>query len=300
MGIGRRAFLRLGFAVGVLGAAGVGGLAVTGRLDDAQGAARRRVQGDGPDDPPPDVRIGGLIPGTFRSPAMGGKDVEFTISFPPGTTPGARLPVVLALYGRGGSHNAPFRLDNLALANHQAAIVNAGAPPFAIATVEAGPDSYWHKRASGIDPQTMIVEEYLPVLAERGLRTDRIGLHGESMGGYGVLLLAQRLGRTRVAAVAADAPAIFRRAGDSSSGAFDDAADFAAHDVLAGSPRLAGIPIRIVCGSLDPFYDAVQAFASLPHDPPIVTSYRRAGHSPSYWRSESCAQLRFLAGCLPR
>lgn len=51
-------------------------------------------------------------------------------------------------------------------------VVADGAAPFAIATADAGPASYWHKRASGIDPPRMIVEEYLPLLVDRGLTVD--------------------------------------------------------------------------------------------------------------------------------
>jgi S-formylglutathione hydrolase FrmB len=169
--------------------------------------------------------------------------------------------------------------------------------PFAVATVETGPTSYWHDRAAG-RTQTMLVEEFLPLLAKRGLRTDRFAVHGESMGGFGALLLGQTLGRTRVAAVAADGPAIFRRYADASSVAFDDEADFAAHDVYANAARLEGIPVRLVCGSLDPFYGAVRDFARRLHDPPAQTAYATACHHVGYWRSETPAQLRFLAGHL--
>lgn len=139
-----------------------------------------------------------------------------------------------------------------------------GMRPFAAATVEAGPTSYWHRRASGADPQAMIVEDYLPLLGQRGLDVRRFALHGESMGGYGCLLLAQRLGPRRVAAVA----------------------------------KLAGIPLRIVCGTLDPFYDASRAFAAGLTDPPAQTSWAQACHTPGYWRAETPGQLRFLAGHL--
>jgi S-formylglutathione hydrolase FrmB len=286
--------LRAGLAVAAVGAAGVGGLAITGNLDRAESAARRRLEGDGPNAPPPDVPTGGLATGSFPSKAMKGADVRYAVSYPPGSTDDAPLPLVLELYGRGGDHLVPFATDNLALGHYQSALVAAGTAPFAIATVDAGPDSYWHKRASGIDPQRMILEEYLPLLAERGLVVKRFALHGESMGGYGALLLAQRLGKARVAAVAVDAPAIFRRAGDTAPGAFDGPEDFAANDVTRGSAKLDGIPIRIVCGSLDPFYDAVQAFVALPHSPAIATAYDRAGHSPGYWRSQTRDQLSFL------
>lgn len=298
MGVTRRTALRWGLSAGAISAAGVSGLVLTGNLDRAENALRRRLERDGPNEPPPAVPTGGLETGTFRSPAMKVADVGYAVSYPPGSATDAALPVVLELYGRGGDHLVPFAADNLALAQYQSAVIAAGSRPFAIATVDGGPDSYWHKRASGIDPQRMILDEYLPLLAERGLRTDstdRIALHGESMGGYGALLLAQRIGRSRVAATAVDAPAIFRSAGDTAPGAFDGPEDFTQHDVMAGSAKLAGIPIRIVCGTSDPFYGAVQDFVRLGHQPPIETVFGRGGHSPGYWRSQTMDQLSFLA-----
>jgi len=294
MAVSRRSVLGFGLAVAAAGITGVGGLAATGKLDRAESAARRRFEGDGPNKPPPDVPTGGLVTGSFRSAAMNDADVAYAVSYPPGSPTDAQLPVVLELYGRGNNHLTPFADSDLALGKFQSAVVAAGARPFAIATVDAGPASYWHKRASGIDPQLMILREYLPLLAKRGLRVDTFALHGESMGGYGALLLAQRVGNGRVVAVAVDAPAIFRRAADTAPGAFDGPADFAAHDVMADSAKLAGIPTRIVCGSLDPFYAAVKAFVALPHSPHIETAYGKAGHSPAYWRSETAAQLGFL------
>lgn len=300
MAVTRRTVLRFGVAVAAVGAAGVGGLAVTGNLDRAEDAVQRRLNGDGPNDPPPDVPTGGLETGTFRSAAMKDTEVAYAVSYPPGSAADAPLPVVLELYGRGGNHLIPFAEDDLALAKYQSAVVAAGSLPFAVATIDAGPATYWHQRASGIDPQRLILGEYLPLLADRGLKVDRIALHGESMGGYGALLLAQRVGRKRIAAVAVDAPAIFRKAGDTAPGAFDDAADFERNDVLAGNARLAGIPIRLVCGTQDPFYDAIKAFAALPHSPAVETSYGKAGHTPGYWRTETAAQLTFLARHLAR
>lgn len=298
MTVTRRTALRLGLGIAAVGAAGVGGLAVTGNLDRAEDAARRRLNGDGPNEPPPDVPTGGLETGTFRSTAMNNTDVAYAVSYPPGSATDAALPVVLELYGRGGNHLGPFAQDNLALAKYQSAVVGTASPPFAIATIDAGPDSYWHRRRSGIDPQRLILHEYLPLLAERGLRVDRLALHGESMGGYGALLLAQRVGKKQIAAIAVDAPAIFRRAGESAPGAFDDADDWSKHNVMAGSAKLSGIPIRVVCGTQDPFYGAVREFVALPHSPQVETAYGKAGHTPGYWRTQTHAQLAFLAGHL--
>ena len=62
-----------------------------------------------------------------------------------------------------------------------------------MATVDGG-NFCWHARRCGIDPANIIVQELLALLARKGLDTERIALMGWSMGGYGALLLASRLG----------------------------------------------------------------------------------------------------------
>jgi pimeloyl-ACP methyl ester carboxylesterase len=109
--------------------------------------------------------------------------------------------------------------------------------------------------------------------------------------------LAETLGPARIAAVAANSPALWQRCADSSAGAFDGAADFADHDVFAGRERLSGIPVRIACGDRDPFYPAVQQFVG---DVPDLagTDFSTGGHTDTFWRRTAPAQLRFLASAL--
>jgi S-formylglutathione hydrolase FrmB len=157
-----------------------------------------------------------------------------------------RLPLLLELHGRGDDHRAVLGSHHLDA--FLSAAIRTGIAPFAVVGVDGGDHSYWHQRRSGEDPQRMIVEELLPVLDHHGLRTQRLGLGGWSMGGYGALLLAERLGRSRVAAVAVDSPALWTRWGDSAPGAFDGKADFAAHDVISRHAELAGIPVFAFVG----------------------------------------------------
>src|SRR5947199_301181 len=72
-----------------------------------------------------------------------------------------------------------------ALQHFLSAAVKRGTPPFALAAVDGGRDTYWHRRADGDDPQAMLLEEFLPMLTKQGLRTDSFGVTGWSMGGYG-------------------------------------------------------------------------------------------------------------------
>ncbi|MCW2570843.1 MAG: putative esterase [Frankiales bacterium] len=138
----------------------------------------------------------------------------------------------------------------------------------------------------------MILDELLPVLDRQGLRTEHLGLGGWSMGGYGALLLAERLGPSRVAVCAVDSPALWTRAGDSAPGAFDGKADFAGHDVIAQHPQLAGIPVRIACGTSDPFLPGVKAF--LRAVPAAQHELSSGGHDVAFWQHAAPAQLAFV------
>jgi S-formylglutathione hydrolase FrmB len=125
---------------------------------------------------------------------------------------------------------------------------------FAVICVDGG-ETYWHGHADGDDPIGMILHEVLPRASAAGLRTARIGVCGESMGGYGALLVAERLA-SRVSAVAALSPAVFATYADAraaNAAGFDGPADFARHDVVSGLGALRQVPAWIACGTDDPF-----------------------------------------------
>jgi len=205
----------------------------------------------------------------------------------------ARLPVVIALHGRGGDHRQPF--DALGIDRYLAEVVNAGIQPFVVVTVDGG-DRYWHRRADGDDPPEMIRTELLPRLADRGLQTKRIGLIGWSMGGYGALLYAENH-PARVAAVAAVSPALWRRPQDAAKGAFDGPADFRRNDVFARTNALRGVQVRVDCGDIDPFADAAEEFrAKMKPEPSGGIS--EGGHNQYYWRRAMPGALGFLGDAL--
>ncbi|TDD63554.1 esterase [Actinomadura darangshiensis] len=203
------------------------------------------------------------------------------------------LPVVVALHGSGGSGTSV--VDTLALDHYLPdAVANGGVPPFALVTVDGGPDNYWHPRASGDDPMGMVVDELLPRLRERGARTDRIGAIGWSMGGYGALLLARRLGRGRMAAVVAASPALFDSyadARDTNPKSFDGPADYARHDVFAALDELKGVPLRVDCGTSDPFAGRVRDFRDRVHPEGAMDG---GCHDGAFWRPRLRPQLAFL------
>lgn len=143
------------------------------------------------------------------------------------------------------------------------------------------------------------LHHFLAAVVRSGLRTARLGLSGWSMGGYGALLLAERLGSAGCAAVAADSPALWLSPVDSAPGAFDDRSDFIANDVFAGRARLASIPLRIAIGTSDPFYVATRRFVAV-ITPRPAADFSRGGHDVAFWRHAATGQLRFLGNALAR
>ena len=142
----------------------------------------------------------------------------------------------------------------------------------------------------------MVLGELLPMLAQKGLDTSRVGFLGWSMGGYGALLLGARLGPVRTAAICAVSPALWQSAGATAPGAFDGAADYAANSVW-GLPALGSIPIRIDCGESDPFYAATRQFiAQLPHPP--AGGFSPGGHDGAFWSSQLPAEITWMAPLL--
>jgi S-formylglutathione hydrolase FrmB len=163
-----------------------------------------------------------------------------------------------------------------------------------IASVDGRPDSYWHRRTSGIDPEAMIVSELLPVLFQR-VGHVKVGLLGWSMGGYGALLLAGRHPDV-VSAVAVGSPALWPRYEVSAPGAFDSKADFDAHDVFKLTGALQRLSVRINCGEDDPFVAMAKRLrAALPA---VQGSISPGFHDAGYWRSLAPDQVRFFDSAL--
>lgn len=237
--------------------------------------------------------------GRLRSRHWPGRQPHWVMMRPEGTS---RPSTVISLHGKDGDAERTFSELQV-----QRFIETTG---LAVAAID-GANYYWHARrsestgADDISPDTppcdtgaMVMEDFVPLLTGLGLNTSRLGLLGWSMGGYGALLLAAQHGPERVAAVAPMSAALWTQPGLSAPGAFDGAEDWARNDVFADLRRFANIPIRLVCGSSDPFFAADQQFvAAFPTGEPYdVTAVLDAGgHDGAYWASHVGAQLSFLA-----
>jgi pimeloyl-ACP methyl ester carboxylesterase len=222
--------------------------------------------------------------GTFTSKFWPGQQVRWSLALPATRSPvTAPQPLVVALHGHGGDADWPF--TGVHLERH---VLGTG---LAVAAVDGG-DFYWHGRRSGVDTGRMVVDDLLPLLGGRGLAIDRIGLIGWSMGGYGALLVAGRLGPRRVAGVAAVSAALWQSPGDSAAGAFDDRADFLRNDVFAATGRLSRIPVRLDCGRDDPFIAANRAFAR--RLPSAAATFDDGAHTEEYWTAHAGAQMTWL------
>ena len=163
----------------------------------------------------------------------------------------------------------------------------------AVVLVDGGDHSYYHdRRDSAWGRSTLRVID----AAERRLGTNgRVAIGGISMGGFGAFDIARR---HPFCAVGGHSPALFRAAGDTPAGAFDDADDFARHDVLGAArsgERFA--PRRwLDVGSDDPFRPATIELGRL-----LRTSVHvwPGGHDTHYWRNLD-EYLSFYANALER
>jgi len=292
----RRGLLTGAAAVGGLVATGgVGyGLVEAGMLPGKQQLDRRLGRCD-VSVPSPRAEPGPMVTGEFDSAKLG-TTVPYAIAYPPGHRDGAALDVCVLLHGSGWRHEGWFDSD-LRLHRHLADAVAAGTPPFALAACDGG-SLNWHPRASGEDPQGAVVEEFLPLLARRGLRTgpdDASAVLGCSMGGYGALLFAQTWpDRFRVAV--ASSPALWVRH-PVGSGAFDSRDDFARHDVIGHADRLRDVRLRIDCGESDQFLDATRTLRGRLAEPADV-HLAPGCHDPAFWQHVAPAQLRFTGTAL--
>jgi enterochelin esterase-like enzyme len=283
-------------------AAGLAGLAVAGLELVAHGVlpgqhVLDRLEGacDAAMPPQTTAPAGPSRSGVLRSHARG-REVAYTISYPPGHGPGDELPLALCLHAFGGDHAST--LGGLSLAAALAASrPGRPRPPIALASADGG-NGYWNAHP-GDDPMAMLVDELLPICRDAGLGRERLGAIGISMGGYGALLLAERHPRL-IDAVAAISPAVWTTYADArgvNPGAYASAGAFAHDDVVTHAAALSGIPTRVASGDSDPFHPGVQALARrLPASATVV--FGSGCHDGSFFAAQRSPSLDFLAAHL--
>ena len=241
----------------------------------------------------------------------GAQIVHFTINSPlvhqsmpvtaivPAGSRGQSRPLLVFLHGKGGDQNSS--VDGALFS----ALASLGARAPDVVFPYGGADSYWHDRADGAWG-SYVYDEVIPQAISRlHADPDAVAIGGLSMGGFGALDIA-RLHPGRFCAVGAHSAALWVSGGESAQGAFDDAEDFARHDIIGaartGDPYR-GTAVWIDVGTLDPFRSADTTLADeLRADGQAVQFHVWPGsHELAYWDSHWSSYLRFyadaLAGC---
>lgn len=211
-----------------------------------------------------------------------GRSVSWTVWRPAGPKVDG---ILFCLHGYHSNHRIAF--DQIRVPD---AATSVGLR-VAVAGVDGGSDSYWHKRADGTDALSMLLDEFVPLVDSMIGRVPR-AVMGWSMGGYGALLAAER-DRAGFVGVAPTSPALWLTPGATAPGAFDGPADFYANDVFTDLPRLSGLAVAVACGTSDPFYSATRhlvAGMAFPHS----TFFGPGAHDVAYWRGVAPSQLLAL------
>ena len=223
------------------------------------------------------------------------RSLEQTMVVPDGGGRGRGL--VLFLHGRD-SHPDSYLFDELF-----AALDRLGKRAPVVVFANGGEHSYYHDRQGG-RWGSYVMREVLPrALTRSGADGRRVAVGGISMGGYGALDLA-RLHPGRFCAVGGHSPALWPSAGLTPAGAFDDASDFARHDVMGAARRVrdpfGAVPVRLDVGEADPFRTSTQALAAAlrSHGGRVTLAGGKGGHERAYWRRHIGQYLRFYARSL--
>jgi pimeloyl-ACP methyl ester carboxylesterase len=293
----RAALISLGGVGALLGLAGGGIAMIDAEVLPGRSALNKAIGLCDAPVPSPSLRGVPQTPvvGSFRS-ARRRRQVSYAISYPPGYDEGAHLPVCLALHGY--ATDGRMAIESGDYPQFIAGAVHDGAAPFALAGVDGG-DGYWHPHGNPHapdDPLDMLVDEFLPLLAARGLDTDRVAVAGWSMGGYGALLCGLTW-RTRFRLIVATSPAIFHSYADArkvNPGAFGSLTEWNRYDIVARADELAGLPVRIAIGAADPFAPAVEILQDRLSDPSIV-DMEIGCHDNAFWSYAAPAQVKAIS-----
>ena len=213
----------------------------------------------------------------------------------PGSQRARSLPVAVVLHGYGGTHAAAFgggTSGSTGIWPRTSRPAGPASPsPRSTAATPTGTGA-----RPGEDAGAMVVGEFLPLLADRGLDVARIGLLGWSMGAFGALRSCVAARLDAVAAVAAEAGHL-AHAVEPRRSRSTIAADFARTPCSVASRRSTGSP----CGST-----AGRATASTrprattwPGSRRPCRRFRAGWARLGYWRRMAPAQIAHLGRHLP-
>ena len=226
-----------------------------------------------------------------------GKQLPTVVVIPEGTGGNDSRPLLVFLHYRGGDE------DDHITDEMNAALAEQGDDAPIVAFPYGGDHSYWHDRASG-DWGTYVMDEVIPrVTDEFDADPKRVAIGGISMGGFGALDLA-RLNPGRFCAVGGHSPALTQSEALAQPGAFDDPANFAAHDVVGSAQRGASSwqsqPVWVDIGEADPFLPGTESFAAGLEaiDAPLTYRVWPGGHDELYWSSHWDSYMSFYASAL--
>ena len=218
-----------------------------------------------------------------------GRTLEQAVIVPSDETKGR--PLLVLLHGRSSSP------DSMARSSLARELRKLGERGPVVVLANGGDHSYYHDRADG-RWGSYVLEEVIPEAVRRyELDPRRVAIGGFSMGGFG----AFDLGRfRRFCAIGGHSAALWRTGGETPAGAFDDAEDFARHDVIGAvraNPRVyRGARVWIDVGTSDPFRSADTELARLlPNERFRVW---RGGHDMSWFDDHAGEILAFYANAL--
>jgi S-formylglutathione hydrolase FrmB len=223
-----------------------------------------------------------------------GTRLATTVVVPAASPRRGRRPLLVFLHGRGGDERS--ELDDA----FYGALAKLGSRAPIVAFPDGGDHSYWHDRADG-RWGTYVVREVIPAVV-RSFHADggRVAIGGISMGGFGAYDIA-RLHPGRFCAVAGHSPALWRSGGETAPGAFDNAQDFARHDVVAAAranPDAFGRGrLWVDAGDKDPFRPGDEALTSA-LGARVSSKTWPGGHDDDYWNAHWPDYARFYARAL--
>lgn len=226
-----------------------------------------------------------------------GRSLDQLVVTPKQVGPSERRPLLVLLHGRG------MIGEQLVGDGFFRALDMLGKRAPVVVAVNGDDHSYYHNRADGRWGD-YVLREVIPAAIKR-LNADpnRIAIGGMSMGGFGALEFA-RQDPSKFCAVGGHSAALWEFGGQTPQGAFDDAADFAKHDLLKNAqstPRMYGkTKVWIDTGTRDPFRTATELFVQrLRSGGQQVESHIWPGdHTPDYWDSHMGSYMNFYAQAL--